>query len=688
MKRTKFGKWIFVWIISLCLLGVGGVFAFTSNGLNLLGATTAYIKQPLGLKNTILQGFKTFYESLLTVNRLIYFIVAVCILALVVLVIVIQIIVYSKKKTKKMIWWIIFTALVGVLLAWMYGFGVYVLQGYGSGRVALKALLPWLAFQNRDPQVSIWVSVLIYVTLLGILLLLVSSLVILIKTFVYSRRYNKYVTSYKEQQETPESLSYEGSFAGVPTGSNTNNINTVGNSSPLIVQYINSYGTDNNLVRPISNEQAQVVPQTQVQPQVASQQAPYQPYGYPVYPYPPFYGPVEKPLTKADLKEIFEEFKKDEPQEVKVTYQNSEGEELEYIDANELKDLIKGEIEDFLGAELAQPQKVDEQVKEPATEETKVEVNETIGYKEEAPVLEKQVVTLTVNTLEKKVELTTPVVVALPRDIKDEIIVKEEVEENDLTEDEVRDLVSSELKDALKDFIKPRVIRKVVTKEVPVEVIKEVPVEVIKEVKVPVKKEEPKVEEVKVEKPLILEEKPAKVEQKVQKQFVKRGQENVIEKGEIVRLNFLERIAEGDQILKDNYNAVKGLLMSYGLKNRLSNTGDTFRLHKVTYAKITCNGDSLKLYLALNPKDFQSTALPVQDVSNKDAYKDIPLAFKVRSELSLRRANELIATCMRNANLELIPNFEAIDYTKEITTELDNAKKVEEAVANSKAKSK
>ena len=260
--------------------------------------------------------------------------------------------------------------------------------------------------------------------------------------------------------------------------------------------------------------------------------------------------------------------------------------------------------------------------------------------------------------------------------------------EEELSEEEIRDLVSSEILNALKDLPKPKskVIHKVVTKEVPVEVVKEVPVEVVKEVPVEVIKEVKVEQPVVEEKPVVVEEKPAKVQPIVKKQPVKRGQETEVVKDEIIRLNFLERIAEGDQLLKDNYNAIKGLLMSYGLKNRLSNTGDTFRLHKKTYAKITCSGESLKLYLALNPKDFQSTALPVQDVSNKDAYKDIPLAFKVRSELSLRRANELIATCMRQDNLEVNPDFEKLDYTKEIITELENEKKVEAAIAKNKNK--
>ena len=79
------------------------------------------------------------------------------------------------------------------------------------------------------------------------------------------------------------------------------------------------------------------------------------------------------------------------------------------------------------------------------------------------------------------------------------------------------------------------------------------------------------------------------------------------------------------------------------MKSRVSNTGDTFRLHKVTFVKITVAGKALKLYFALNPKDYANTTLPVQDAGDKGTYKDIPLVFKVKSDLSVRRAKQLIA---------------------------------------------
>ena len=60
--------------------------------------------------------------------------------------------------------------------------------------------------------------------------------------------------------------------------------------------------------------------------------------------------------------------------------------------------------------------------------------------------------------------------------------------------------------------------------------------------------------------------------------------------------------------MKANYNELKSEVLSYGVKSRVSNTGDTFRLHTKTYLKITIAGKSLKLYFALDPKIMKNNA--------------------------------------------------------------------------------
>ncbi len=136
-------------------------------------------------------------------------------------------------------------------------------------------------------------------------------------------------------------------------------------------------------------------------------------------------------------------------------------------------------------------------------------------------------------------------------------------------------------------------------------------------------------------------------------------------KAKIIRIPFNERMLVADKETQDNYNELKAECLSYGLKSRLSNSGDTFRLHTKTYVKITIAGKGLKLYFALDPKDYENSPIPLHDAGNKNIYKEIPGVFKVKSALSLRRAKQLLADACEKDNLEqgkIVPH----DYASEL----------------------
>lgn len=823
MKKSKLIGWPIVLIISLALIVVGLWLGFTKQGLDLIGYDSTagypyYVAQSFGGSENILSLLSTLvFESFVglfvfdaSIN--IISIACYCIIGLSIILVIIQLITYIHSKKPSMILWIIVTllfafggSLVCALSKEYFGvngelFADSLNAPEGSGTNGSITIKTTLLFQNKGLH-GILLSIFAYVVLLGILLFVISSLVILIQTLVYasSHKLDKYFKQHPElaKANTHPSIGFDNGEAAI--GGSTNNINTVGNSSPLVIQYINSYGTNDAPIasKPQCCEGHKETP-TEPKGECCHKKEEHVPpmYGYPYppmygYPYPPYpypYPPMmpqqpqkeekaegnnEKPLTKSDLKEVINETiaelkKADEEKEVveERVYQNEDGEELEYVDLDELKEMIKTQIKEAV--DEFTPIQVEPQKDEPKEDPT-INPAETTGYAEEPRLEEKVAETPTfieTKEPETKVEVTTPIVVAVPskaieEDLPEEPEVSEETVEETLTEEEVRSLISEELKEALKDFSKPkkkRIIHKITDHEVPeyeTQIIKDdevttsevtkvkeekveevtpttsettkteeekvetAPVEVISEekpqevettsleeeekpietevsetkveetptqeviedkvdnepkpteVSLP-KEEQPqevKVEEPKTIEPVIEEVKEEKTEVEEKKAPVKqepRGKEAEIEKGEVIRLNFFERIVSGDEILKNNYQSIKALLMSYGLKDRISSTGDTFRLHKVTYAKITALGDSLKIYLALDPKDYYSTALPVQDVSKKDAYKDIPLAFKIRSDLSLRRANELILAAMRKAGFEPIPDFTPEDYVKEI----------------------
>lgn len=137
-------------------------------------------------------------------------------------------------------------------------------------------------------------------------------------------------------------------------------------------------------------------------------------------------------------------------------------------------------------------------------------------------------------------------------------------------------------------------------------------------------------------------------------------------KNPIIRIPFQERMINAEKEMKSNYNELKNEFLSWGLKSRVSNSGDTFRLHRKTYAKLTIAGKSLKLYFALDPKDYADSTIPVQDASSKECYAEIPLIFKVKSPLSMRRCKELIQTVCEKDGLEQ-GEVESINWVKELT---------------------
>ena len=403
---------------------------------------------------------------------------------------------------------------------------------------------------------------------------------------------------------------------------------------------------------------------------------------------------AEKPLTKEDIKKVFQELLEEQkasqvqqpaetPKEELVNLALEElDKEFDLVDYEDIKNFLSSEIERV----TTETVKTFEKQREETEKARKTVTTEEATLDDEVPA--KIVLTRDGESEEEKTEVktTTPIVVAMPSDYS---YKKEET----VTEDEVRNIIKEQL-NALVDSLKPVeeeaepvvkiqfedvIVKEAVTEEKPVvtETPKEEKVEetkVVNEVK-----EEPKeeVKEEKVEAPLPeVKEEPVQVVTEEPKEEVKktpiipqkevRGKEKNIEKGEVVNLAFDERMVASEDDIKNSYQTLKSLLLSYGLNSRVSSTGDTFRLSKKTYCKITLSGSALKIYLALDPKSYVNSAIPVNDSSSKEAYKQIPLGFRVKSDLSLRRARDLIIDCMNQNGLIPEKDFVEEDYIKKL----------------------
>ena len=163
--------------------------------------------------------------------------------------------------------------------------------------------------------------------------------------------------------------------------------------------------------------------------------------------------------------------------------------------------------------------------------------------------------------------------------------------------------------------------------------------------------EKPEEEPVKEEEPVAEEVAPAE-EEVAEEEAKEAGQGNDL--SNIQRKPFAEKLALADDDLRAKYEELQAEARAYDLKGRVSNSGDTYHLGRKNYLKITIVGKTLRVYYALDAKAYAGSPIPVEDVSDKKAFADMPSLLRVKSDLSLRRAKKLIADMMEADGIKRI----------------------------------
>jgi hypothetical protein len=470
-----------------------------------------------------------------------------------------------------------------------------------------------------------------------------------------------------------------------------------GISGPLLVQYINTYG-------PPAQPQAAPAPQQNLYPPypflascpcargnfVPCMQAGYCPcMKEGKFPCLESHSVAVEP-KKEEIKEEPKPVVKEEPKvQPSAGYEavKEEPAKHEEVNLDKIKEIMHGE----LGSTAVEAPVVKEEPKAPAP--AVVQVGPSL---EEIRAMVRE--ELSVEEAEKPAP--TPIVVAVPAPAPAPVPVKEEPVEKPLDADQIRQLIADELsklivktepesepdpvkeeelsEDKVRAVIAEELARVMVKPEpepepAPAPEVKPVTAEEMRQImleavaQMAAAKPEPAPAPVVQPAPVVVEPAPVivKVEKTAPVKVAAQPAEEDKEKPTYERIPFRTRMLKADKEMKNNYNELKSEIMSYGVKSRVSNSGDTFRLHTKTYLKITIAGKSLKLYYALDPKDYEKTTLPVQDAGHKGIYKDIPLVFKVKSDLSLRRAKQLIADTMEKSGLEQ-GKVELHNWVKEI----------------------
>jgi hypothetical protein len=130
---------------------------------------------------------------------------------------------------------------------------------------------------------------------------------------------------------------------------------------------------------------------------------------------------------------------------------------------------------------------------------------------------------------------------------------------------------------------------------------------------------------------------------------------------------FVNRILDASEQTQEFYNIIKNELLSYKkIKARMSNKCESFRNGRALKAKLSMAGQTLKLFLALDPNEFDKNTYYHKDMSHKKSYQEVPLLIRLKSRRAVKRAIELIKIMMEKSDISNNPKYEEKDYIKEL----------------------
>lgn len=140
--------------------------------------------------------------------------------------------------------------------------------------------------------------------------------------------------------------------------------------------------------------------------------------------------------------------------------------------------------------------------------------------------------------------------------------------------------------------------------------------------------------------------------------FVTEGQERVR-----YDRSLTAKIAQLKRESKDWYTELKNELLSYEkVKDRMSWKRETYRIGRMTVARLIVRGKTLCLLLAVEPAGYSGTKYSVEDVSNVASTADTPTQYRIKSARRLKYAKEMIAGIMKELKVYKNPRYEAQDF--------------------------
>ena len=108
------------------------------------------------------------------------------------------------------------------------------------------------------------------------------------------------------------------------------------------------------------------------------------------------------------------------------------------------------------------------------------------------------------------------------------------------------------------------------------------------------------------------------------------------------RRSFRARIIQSPA-LQDLYTEIKNSFLCLGgVKSRVGQNGENFRVGKERIAKLCVSGKTLSLYLALAPSVYEDSKYRFEDLSDKKTHADTPMRLKITGKRTLKQAKGLL----------------------------------------------
>ncbi len=133
----------------------------------------------------------------------------------------------------------------------------------------------------------------------------------------------------------------------------------------------------------------------------------------------------------------------------------------------------------------------------------------------------------------------------------------------------------------------------------------------------------------------------------------------------IAKRSFENKIKFTSPKVKDYYSLIKNELLAYRTKSKISKKSESFR-KKGLFAKLTVSGKSLRIHLPLDPANYDEGRYHQFDMGEKKAFKDVPFTMKIRSDLSCRRAIELIQEIANIRGLRRNSKYEPVNFAENL----------------------